>query len=85
MVSGRAAALWLGQHHTLVQAFSWLTLWFEGAFALVLLVPGLLWAYLLCGIGFHLGIASIMGPNFSQYVALYSAFVPWRCSCRPAL
>jgi len=69
--------LWVGRHHTLVQAMSWLTLWFEATFALALIVPRLTWWYLACGALFHLGIFVTMELDFSQYLALYAVFIPW--------
>jgi hypothetical protein len=73
----KPAALWFGSQHGLITIFSWITVLFEGSFWLVLLFPRLAWIYVPAGIGLHMGIYLIMGPDFFEYLALYVVFIPW--------
>jgi hypothetical protein len=70
--------IWLAQQHGLAVLLSWITIWFEGTFFLVLLVPMLAWLYVPVGIALHGGISIAMGVNFFQFIALYAVFIPWQ-------
>ncbi len=77
MRADRALGVWLGQFHLLAVLLSWVTLWFEWTFFLVLIFPVLAWIYVPMGIALHLGIELTMGATFFQFIVLYTAFIPW--------
>lgn len=74
---GSDLGLWLGQNHTLALISSWLAIWFETTFFLVLIFPRLAWFYLPVGAAFHTGIYLTQRAPFFQYIAIYSVFIPW--------
>lgn len=75
-------ALWLAQQHDLSMIMSWLSVFFEGTFFLVLIIPSLAWFYVPVGIGIHTGIYVAMRAPFFQWVALYAVFVSWTDASR---
>jgi hypothetical protein len=73
---GSAFGLWLAQQHTLACVLSWITILWEGTFFLVLIFPRLVWLYLPLGIALHAGMALAGVAWFTQFIALYAAFIP---------
>ncbi len=69
--------VWLAHQHTLVLILSWMSILFEGAFFLILIVPKSAWVFLPAGIGFHIGIFLAMRAPFFQLMILYCVFIPW--------
>jgi predicted DCC family thiol-disulfide oxidoreductase YuxK len=49
---------------------------FELTFVLAVLIPRIAWAYVLVGIGMHVGILLTQGAPFLQWLLLYGAFLP---------
>ena len=73
---GSAFGLWLAQQHTIARALSWVTILWEGTFFLVLIFPRLAWLYLSVGIALHAGMSLAGVASFTQFMALYAAFIP---------
>jgi hypothetical protein len=73
---GSAFGLWLAQQHTLACVLSWISILWEGTFFLVLIFPRLVWLYLPLGIALHVGMALAGVAWFTQFIALYAAFIP---------
>lgn len=71
-------AIWLGESHTLCWLLQWATLFFQGTFFLVMFIPMMAWIYLPMGTTFHTVIYLTMKAPFFEWVALYSAFIPWQ-------
>lgn len=78
-------AFWFSQNHLLALVFSWISVLWELTFFLVLIFPQLTWLYIPVGVAFHVGIYVTMDLNFSQYIALYSVFIPWTALIRMIL
>jgi predicted DCC family thiol-disulfide oxidoreductase YuxK/uncharacterized membrane protein YphA (DoxX/SURF4 family) len=74
---GSDLGVWLSHHTALVSLLSWMTLLFEGTFALAVLFPALAWIYIPFGAAFHTGIYLIQRAPFFSFIALYAVFVPW--------
>lgn len=72
-----ALGVWFSQHHTLALLLSWITMFFEGTFFLILMLPSLVWLYIPMGVMLHAGMYLTMGANFFQWIALYAVFIPW--------
>ena len=74
---GSDVGVWLGRHHTLVFALSWVTILFEGTFFLVLISPRLVGLYIPMGVALHAGIYVAMRAPFFAFMVIYTVFVPW--------
>jgi hypothetical protein len=70
-------ALWLAQHHLIVLGLQYMTVLFQGTFALAVIFPKLRWIYVPVGLAFHVGILWTLGAPFYQWMALYVVFIPW--------
>jgi len=73
---GSEFGLCLAQQHAAACVLSWVTILWEGTFFFVLIFPRLVWIYLPLGIGLHIGMALAGVATFSQFMALYAAFIP---------
>ncbi len=69
--------VWLSQYHLLALVLSWVTVLFESTFVLAVIWPRLAWIYLPVGALLHVGITYSMRADFTSYIVLYAAFVPW--------
>ena len=70
-------ALWLAQHHLLVLGLQYMTIAFQGTFALAVIFPKLRWIYVPVGLAFHVGILLTLRADFYQWIALYVVLIPW--------
>jgi hypothetical protein len=70
-------ALWVAQHHLLVLALQYMTIWFQATFVLAVIFPKLRWIYVPVGLAFHVGILLTLRADFYQWIALYVVFIPW--------
>jgi len=70
-------AEWFGQQHWLAVILSWLSIFFETTFWLILLVPKLVMLYAPMGLLFHLGVSITLKANFYSFMVLYVVFLPW--------
>jgi len=75
--TGGGIGAWLGQYHTIAILLSWLTIFFELTFFLVLFFPALLWVYVPLGLSLHLGMCMSNIACFVEYFGLYVVFVSW--------
>ncbi len=78
----RPVGIWLGGQHFLVVILSWISIFFEGTFFIVLVFPWMAWLYIPLGVAFHTGIYVAMAAPFFQFVVVYSVFVPWAEAAR---
>lgn len=69
--------IWLAQHHLLVLGLQYMTVLFQGSFALAVIFPKLRWIYVPLGIAFHVGIYLTLRAPFPQWIALYVVLIPW--------
>ena len=74
--NGSAFGIWLAQQHALALVLSWVTLFWEGTFFLVLICPHLVWIYIPLGVALHLGMCLAKVACFYQFLALYIVFLP---------
>jgi hypothetical protein len=79
---GSDLGVWLSQHHLLVLLGQIGVLLFQGSFALAVIFPKLRWIYVPAGIILHLFIFLTMRAPFPQWIALYTAFIPWSKAVR---
>ena len=75
--NGRPLGVWFAQFHTAACWLSWITMFFEATFFLVLVFPWLAWVYLPLGVALHTGIYLTLGAPFFQFIVVYAVFVPW--------
>lgn len=68
-------ALYLHEQVALATMMSIVTVLFELTFALAILVPVLVWPYVLTGTLLHAGIFFTLGAPFFQFIALYTVFI----------
>ena len=86
---GNETVLTLARYPALCGAISiWATL-FELTFAIPVLVPRLVWPYVLTGVAMHTGIYLLQRAPFFTFIALYIVFLEslratWPASLRPA-
>ena len=77
MPRNRPLGVWLSGEPALAAVLSWGALAFESTFLLAVLRPRLRWIYVPLGIAFHVLGDLFFGADFSGFVALYAALVPW--------
>jgi len=71
------SALYVAQRPRLCAVLSWLVLFLELTFWIILLLPNLVIPYFLAGLAFHLAAALTMRVNYLKYLSpVYMVFVP---------
>jgi hypothetical protein len=75
---GSGLGVWIGHYHSVALIASWISVFFEATFWLVLVVPRLALVFLPVGIGFHLAVYAIQRAPFFSFIVMYSVFIPWR-------
>lgn len=70
-------ALWLSQHHTLVQFGQIGVILFQSFFFMAVLFPVLRWLAVPAGLTLHISIYLTLTAPFFIWIALYSVFIPW--------
>jgi hypothetical protein len=74
---GRELGLWLSEHASTARVASALVLAFESTFALAILYPRLRWFHVPAAIALHVLGDLALAADFSGFVALQAALVPW--------